>query len=288
MDGLKLIHAVLSRQQAVLMQKKSMQLEISASLQSCPLRDLATVPIAQTCADFMQHGISAISVILQTHIPDLPPALNDERQHARRYPEGETGQRGQGFMLRRRIARALLSRISGCDAAQFRLEADRHGAPRVLYDGQPSPFYVSFSARQDLGLVAISRWPIGIDVEFPVHPDAIPFNLLRSDERAALDQLEPRARMIAFLRLWSGKEAVAKALGRGFSIAPEDIHLGFDDDNRLYCSDFPDDGISGHTIRMFQLKIEYFQKYKMHPLDEHKLYPISTCAILLPPKPTVS
>jgi 4'-phosphopantetheinyl transferase len=80
---------------------------------------------------------------------------------------------------------------------------------------------LSVSSRRELGLIAISppgQGAIGVDVEW-LDP-AFDFTvllppLLTAPERAVLDTVPTLSRREAFFRLWTRKEAVAKALGLG-------------------------------------------------------------------------
>jgi phosphopantetheinyl transferase len=69
--------------------------------------------------------------------------------------------------------------------------------------------------------------PIGVDIE-PLREVEPPWSLLHPNERETLETLTGAARMDAFLRLWTAKEAYLKALGVGFARDPTRIAIGFD------------------------------------------------------------
>lgn len=147
----------------------------------------------------------------------LPPSLPAEEKDAPRIGRA-------GFLLRRRIARALASGIMGRPPEQVAIKAGRGGAAMISgADGAP---WISFSSRGPFNLVALASKPVGIDIELDINVAEIPLNLLRPDEKAALDLLSPDARAQSFVSLWAEKEAVAKALHLGFTLAPEAIRLG--------------------------------------------------------------
>jgi len=80
---------------------------------------------------------------------------------------------------------------------------------------------VSVSTRRELGLIAVSepgQGVVGVDIEW-IDPSfdlsALGLPGLTSHERAALDAVPAPARLAAFFRLWTRKEAVAKALSLG-------------------------------------------------------------------------
>jgi 4'-phosphopantetheinyl transferase len=85
----------------------------------------------------------------------------------------------------------------------------------------------------DLVAVAVSRSPVGVDVEQadgrsrPLGGDGDPERLgrlvLADGERAALAAADPAARAHAFLVAWTRKEAVTKAAGEGLSMPFKDV-----------------------------------------------------------------
>lgn len=109
----------------------------------------------------------------------------------------------------------LLASYLQRDATQLPLGFGPYGKPFLF--GVPLEFNLAHSA--DALLVGISRQqPIGVDLESPRRTRPV----LRLAERyfdaielRALAALPESERQIAFLRLWSCKEAVLKALGRG-------------------------------------------------------------------------
>jgi 4'-phosphopantetheinyl transferase EntD len=130
--------------------------------------------------------------------------------------------RQPGQALRRRIARAVLARWRGLDPGSLTIVASADGAP--LFEDQPE-IHLSFSTRGDHSLIGIASQPIGVDIETMIETPGIPWNVLRLDEHAVLLALPDDERAPAFIRLWSAKEAIAKALRSGFILPPESMHL---------------------------------------------------------------
>lgn len=93
-------------------------------------------------------------------------------------------------------------------------------------------FNVTHSGR--FGLLAIARGvAVGIDIESthrqrPV--DDIAERYYAPAEAAALKGLPEGQRLLSFLRLWTGKEAVLKALGHGLSFGLDRVEFLLDDD----------------------------------------------------------
>ncbi|HSX60518.1 MAG TPA: 4'-phosphopantetheinyl transferase superfamily protein [Tahibacter sp.] len=122
---------------------------------------------------------------------------------------------------RRRGAQAFLHRLLAgyCGRAvdELVLEAGAHGKPALA--GAPLAFNLSHAA--DAAVVALARGvEVGIDLESPSRPRPHAelarryFRAREADavEAAAADEREP-----TFLRLWTAKEAVLKAIGRGLA-----------------------------------------------------------------------
>lgn len=184
------------------------------------LRDPVQGSLTLCAEDVAIRG--ACLVLIDRNVPrdQLPPPLPQECGEAARFPDDR---RAEGYVLRRQITRMIVAEAIGVEAAHLRILTNEAGALRI--EGVKTPLHLSFSARGDFGLIGIARQPVGVDLEVPIQPEAIPFNLLRPDEREALTRLLPYERASAFLNLWTLKEAIAKALGRGFAIAPEAIRL---------------------------------------------------------------
>lgn len=149
----------------------------------------------------------------------LPPARADEIA-------GAPARDRSGYLLRRRIARAVAAAFGDCGAGTISITPSPNGAP--LLTGPVQALHVSFSTRGGYSLVGLARHPLGVDLELPIAPEAIPWNMLREDEHAHLGALLPETRQRAFMTLWSRKEAVVKALKSGFSTPPEAVRISLE------------------------------------------------------------
>lgn len=114
--------------------------------------------------------------------------------------------------------RALLGIYLGLPAEAVVLEDGEHGRPELA---APWNRFLQFnwSHSADRAVVAIARGVVpGIDIErIRPRPRAMQLaeRFFHPDETAALLSLDEQHREHAFLQLWTGKEAVLKALGRG-------------------------------------------------------------------------
>lgn len=154
---------------------------------------------------------------------DLPEPLSDEITGAARFPDGITGPRAAGYLARRRIARAIFACQSGQEARALRISADARGAPFVM--GLPNHSRVSFAARGELAVIGLAKSAIGVDIEAELSQEAIPWKLLRPEEAAKIRAEPVAGREQSFRKLWGLKEAYLKAIGMGFLIAPEEVHV---------------------------------------------------------------
>lgn len=174
-------------------------------------------------AERLRHDGVCVLLLDGRALPGLPPALPEETDEARHAADGA------GHLARRQACRAVLAGLTGQPAGAFSIARRASGAPFLV--GMQR--HVSFSARPPFSLVALGRRRLGVDIEVPVLPADIPWNMLRTDERAALQALPFARQGLAFTRLWAAKEAYAKALGQGFRLEPESLFIDARSDGRL-------------------------------------------------------
>lgn len=120
--------------------------------------------------------------------------------------------------------RAVLARYAGLPVAALTLTADSYGKPHLA---APSLLGFNLSHCGDIVLLAIARdVEPGVDVEaLRPRPRALQLaqRYFTADEMAALAALPVDDRQQAFYRLWTAKEAVLKALGRGLAFGLERV-----------------------------------------------------------------
>ncbi len=117
--------------------------------------------------------------------------------------------------------RHLLARRTGVAAPALRFTAGSHDKPRLELPGAPA-FNMSHSGRW--ALIGIGGpLPLGVDIEAPREMDdlmALAERNFTATECRELLALPEAGRLRAFLRCWTRKEAVLKAVGSGLSIEP--------------------------------------------------------------------
>jgi 4'-phosphopantetheinyl transferase len=147
----------------------------------------------------------------------------DDRQLASQYrhPHGS-----QQRLMVRVLLRAMLARHYPTPAQSWRILRDPLGAPHLAAEGltTPAPF-VSLSHSGDLVACAISnRARLGIDIE-RIRPDrqvaALAGAAFGPAEAAAVEA----AGIDAFYRIWTLREALAKASGGGFGLLVNRIDM---------------------------------------------------------------
>lgn len=130
------------------------------------------------------------------------------------------------FVQTRAALRQVLGRYLHRPPQHIELEEGRHGKPRLAACLPRLEFNVSHSGQ--LALIALSRKPIGIDLEH-LQPELDWRELAPAcchlDELSALLDLPEREGRIRFLRLWTLKEAYSKGRGEGLSLPLENIRL---------------------------------------------------------------
>jgi len=135
------------------------------------------------------------------------------------------------FLQRRLFLRSVLSAYAGSSPDELVFVIGALGKPQLL-DGDELCFSLSRSGEHVLLGVTLGV-ELGVDVERhdprladPEELSRLARRVLTSDERVALEATHPEARVSAFLRAWTRKEAFLKALGLGLSREPDTVEVG--------------------------------------------------------------
>jgi len=151
---------------------------------------------------------------------ELPTA--DRRQAARlRQPV-----QARRLLARRSATRSILARRLGADRTGLVISrlcpecgATDHGRPFVA--GAPLAFSVSSSG--NLAVIALSRSAVGVDIEIAGSRTRPEPQAMTEREQQSIASLSGERQAIGFLRLWTAKEAVLKAAGRGLGDDPSTV-----------------------------------------------------------------
>jgi 4'-phosphopantetheinyl transferase len=180
----------------------------------------------------MVHGSTGVWV----HGVDLRPddaveagcfALLDDAERARaaRFIVAEPRRQ---FVITRGALRLLLAHHLVRQAQALTFATGAYGKPFAVVDGARSrvEFNVSHSAGR--GLIAIAHGPVGVDIEFlgrEADLDLVAKGVFTPAEQTALRQKAEAEHALQFYRLWTQKEALIKARGFGFALAPRRFAL---------------------------------------------------------------
>jgi 4'-phosphopantetheinyl transferase len=153
----------------------------------------------------------------------LETLSREERDRAARFHRERDRQR---YIAAHGAVRALLGRYVGAEPADLTFVAGVRGKPR-LAEGGPR-FNLSHAGGWVVIGVAADQ-EIGVDVEIGSRGDAwldVAAAALSPAERSWLAGLPEADRERACYRLWTAKEAVAKATGEGLALPPAEIVVG--------------------------------------------------------------
>ncbi|MDX3577442.1 4'-phosphopantetheinyl transferase family protein [Streptomyces sp. FL07-04A] len=129
------------------------------------------------------------------------------------------------FLVGCALSRLLLGELLGLSPARVPLRrvcprcGGPHGKVRLAMPDAPAPYDFSVThSGAVIGVAVSSDGAVGLDVEdveAPLDVEGAARTALSPTELAALHALPPAERRPAFLRVWTRKEAVLKALGVG-------------------------------------------------------------------------
>lgn len=156
------------------------------------------------------------AVALDEPSPPSGGLTADEQARAERYrcPRSRAT-----FIQTRAALRRLLGRYLGLSPLAVELQLGAHGKPQLGAAMAALQFNVSHSRR--LALIAVSRAPVGIDLEW-LQTDLDWRELLpvccHPSELAAFAEASDSDGRARFLRLWTAKEAYLKGRGEGLNL----------------------------------------------------------------------
>lgn len=136
-------------------------------------------------------------------------------------------QRRHKWLLGRWASKRLLTEMGW--GGELSILNDQTGWPYALKAGKRLPVCLSISHRGDWGLAAAARAPgvlLGADLETVEDRDAALVRQFFSEAEAKRVEAAGKERNAMVARIWSGKEAVLKALGIGLRHDTRDIVVG--------------------------------------------------------------
>jgi len=132
------------------------------------------------------------------------------------------------YMAAHGLKRIMLSALAGPPPRSWAFDQAPHGKPSVR---SHAGLHFNLAHCETLVVCAVSRaFELGVDVE-PI-TRAAPLELVRDHfsepERDWIESLQPAERCAGFLRIWTLKEALVKASGRGLSQPLQAFSFAFD------------------------------------------------------------
>jgi phosphopantetheinyl transferase len=153
--------------------------------------------------------------------PALRPLLQLEPSASDFADQNRPGASDRSYFLARRAAlRSFVAMHLRCRGEDVRIGYDAPGAPRVH---APAACEISVSGRGPLAALAVSDAPVGVDLEILHEGVEVIADVLHESERAEIAALANADKRRQFLRIWTVKEALLKALGTGLNIDPASL-----------------------------------------------------------------
>jgi 4'-phosphopantetheinyl transferase len=157
--------------------------------------------------------------------------VDDERRRADRFMREEVRRR---FIVARAGLRTVLGRYLAMRPAEVPIAIGSHGKPQFGNLAEVNDLQFNLSHSGELALVAVTRGcDVGIDVERlrPIeHWQEIAARYFHPAEVAAIAAAAESDRNISFLRCWTQKEAILKALGVGLGLSLQSFAVPVIDD----------------------------------------------------------
>lgn len=150
----------------------------------------------------------------------------DEKERAGRFRFAEYGNR---FVAARAYLRKILGVYCNAKPSDIVFKYNEHGKPGIPEGSNPGEIQFNLSHSGDLALCALTKKSaVGIDIEFlrqVTRPEKILERFFSDRERAYYHSQPESMKIRAFLKLWTIREALSKALGTGFSSQLKEIDL---------------------------------------------------------------
>ncbi|MCI0333497.1 MAG: 4'-phosphopantetheinyl transferase superfamily protein [Planctomycetes bacterium] len=125
------------------------------------------------------------------------------------------------FVIARAALRILLGRYLGVEPGDMLLTVDANGKPRLANRDNVPELHFNMAHSDQLALIGVTRGcEIGVDVErlrTVRHAAHIAQRYFHPNEVKTIEAAPPNDRDAAFMRCWTCKEAILKAIGVGIT-----------------------------------------------------------------------
>lgn len=166
--------------------------------------------------------------LIGTDAPDWLSPEERSRYDSMRFPK-----RRMEWLLGRLTAKTLLVRclpeLAAVHLDQITIGNHAEGAPFVSIVGEPLPLQLSISHREGLAVAALSANPersVGIDLEWVEdHPQSFYEDFFTPGELVILAGTPDNRKTLVGTLIWSAKEAVLKAMGKGLRLDTRSVDI---------------------------------------------------------------
>jgi 4'-phosphopantetheinyl transferase len=139
------------------------------------------------------------------------------------------------FIVRRGILKQIISKYLEIDPKNLLFEYNRFGKPFLNSNSPKHDFRFNMSHSKNMALYCISHQKdVGIDIEY-IQKDIeflqIIDRFFSHNEKKFIQKINIDKRKEAFFKIWTRKEAILKALGKGISFPLEKVDVSFNKDN---------------------------------------------------------
>ena len=173
---------------------------------------LIPIPVENSGVDVWQFSLAVDDSSLTRHALMLSP---DELERASKHTLAKVFRQ---FVVARSMLRQVLAIYTGVNPASLAFAYGPHGKPELI--GRNSvQFNLAHSGERAIYAIS-SNHPVGVDIEHisrKINSERLAKRFFSNAEYEALQTIPPPLRQRAFFRLWTGKEAIVKATGKGLA-----------------------------------------------------------------------
>jgi len=201
-------------------------------------------PVLMTASDYLWSQSLASAVLSEDAVHlwysslDLPASIlrrmeatldEDDRERAKRFCSELERAR---FVAARGLLRRILGYYSGIEPSEFHFYYNPQGKPSLTERFGITRIQFNIAHSSGFAIFAVTlRRKIGVDLERVapiVEAEKIVNRFFSDREKAAVHVLDGNAKLEAFFKIWTAKEAYLKARGEGLAHISDKIEVSFD------------------------------------------------------------
>jgi len=131
------------------------------------------------------------------------------------------------YIVAHALLRQSVSAIAGVTPDCVKIRRAQNGKPELLQDSVTTPIRFNLSHTEDMVMVALARdVEVGVDVERldrKFAPEIVEY-LCSAEEAQEISLLSTQHQSVAYIELWTLKEALVKASGQGLRVRINEIY----------------------------------------------------------------